>query len=596
LFSLSDYVVGAARNGGDELLNNRPIGARLTLMVAVMIGALALVVGIAVLQLYTQLMAERQRHTRELVETAASHAAALHRRAEAGEISGQEARRRALQELTDLRYDEWNYFWITDLQPVLLAHPEARDLVGRNVVDVTDPDGRALFREFVTTAVNQGGGVVYYKWPKPGERAPVRKLAYVRHFEPWGWVIGSGLYLDDIEAYAVETALRLIVLAAGAAGSALIILWLVRRSIVRPLRAATDVMKRLADGDHDVSPEEVGGNDEVGDLMRAMRVFKQTQDENQAMRRAMDEEARITGIVFNTISEAVVVTDKDNRIRRVNPAFTRTTGYRAEDVIGSNPRMLQSGRHEAGFYQEMWSAIARNGFWVGEIWNRRADGQVYPEALSIHAVRDDDGATTEHVAIFSDISERKSREMRMRWRAEHDALTGLPNRAGFEEMLTLSLCASRRHGGLLAVLFIDLDGFKAVNDTHGHDVGDELLRLVATRLQASVRENDHVARLGGDEFTVILGSLRRCEDAAAVAEKLLYAVCEPCALTAATAHLGASIGVAFPANETETTWELVKRADQSMYRAKATGRNSVVVDELGCGPADISGRRQTNSD
>lgn len=570
------------------MLNNRPIGARLNLMVAVMIGALALVVGIAVLQLYTQLMAERQRHTRELVETAASHAAALHRRAEAGEISGQEARRRALQELTDLRYDERNYFWITDLQPVLLAHPEATDLVGKNVVDVTDPDGRALFREFIKVSVAQGGGVVYYKWPKPGERAPVRKLAYVRHFEPWGWVIGSGLYLDDIEAYAVETATRLIVLAAGAAGAALVVLWLVRRSIVRPLRAATDVMKRLADGDHSVKLEDGGGNDEVGDLMRAMRVFKQTQDENQAMRRAMDEEARITGIVFNTISEAIVVTDKDNRIRRVNPAFSRTTGYRAEDVIGCNPRILQSGRHDAEFYQQMWSAIDRDGCWAGEIWNRRADGQLYPEALSIHGVRDDGGKITEHVAIFSDISERKSREMRMRWRAEHDALTGLANRSGFEEVLTHSLCASRRQSGLLAVLFIDLDGFKNVNDTYGHAAGDELLRLVATRLQASVRENDHVARLGGDEFTVVLGSLRRCDDAALVAEKLLCAICEPCVLTSAMAHLGASIGVAFPADETETTAELLKRADQAMYRAKASGRNSIIIDETGCRPAEVN--------
>jgi len=564
------------------LLKHRPIGARLTLMVVIMTTALALVVGIAIEQLYTQLMAERQRHTRELVEIAVSHVAALHKRSLSGELTDAEARRRALSEVDGLRYDSWNYFWITDLKPVLLSHPEARDLVGRNVGDLLDPDGRALFKEFVAVSGRQGGGVVYYKWPKPGERDPVRKLAYVRLFEPWGWVVGSGLYLDDIDAYAVETALRLTALTAAAAVAALLMVWLVRRSICRPLRDVTEAMNRLAQGEHgaavDIPEPPANSRDEVADLARAMRVFKRTQDENQAMRRAMDEEARITGIVFNTISEAILVTDRENRIRRVNPAFTRTTGYAAEDVIGRNPRLLQSGRHDEAFYQAMWRDLAANGSWSGEIWNRRADGQVYPEALAIHAVRNDDGEISEHVAIFCDISERKRQEMRMRWRAEHDALTGLPNRATFEELLAHSLSLSRQRGGLLGLLFIDLDGFKEINDNHGHGVGDEALRQVAARLQATVRETDHVARLGGDEFTVILNPLRATCDAEMVAEKLLRAIGQPCRLGAASAYLGASIGVAFPRDPGESVADLVRRADQAMYRAKAAGRNGVVLD------------------
>lgn len=576
------------------MLKHRPIGARLTLMVVIMTTALALVVGIAIEQLYTQLLAERQRHTRELVEIAASHVAALHKRSLTGEITDAEARRRALEEVGALRYDNWNYFWVTDLRPVLLSHPEARDLVGRNVGDFLDPDGLALFKEFVAVSGRQGGGVVYYKWPKPGERDPVRKLAYVRLFEPWGWVVGSGLYLDDIDLYAVETALRLAALTAAAAAAALLMVWLVRGSIVHPLRHATDAMNRLALGE-DGSAAEIpeppaDSRDEVADLTRAMRVFKRTQDENQAMRRAIDEEARITGIVFNTISEAILVTDRENRIRRVNPAFTRTTGYAADEVIGRNPRLLQSGHHDEAFYQAMWRDIAAKGNWSGEIWNRRADGQVYPEALSIHAVSDDKGEISEHVAIFSDISERKRQEMRMRWRAEHDTLTGLPNRATFEELLAHSLSLSRQRGGLLGLLFIDLDGFKEINDNHGHGVGDEALRQVAARLQAAVRETDHVARLGGDEFTVILSPLRAAADAEMVAEKLLRAIGQPCRLGAGSAYLGASIGVAFPRDEAESVADLLRRADQAMYRAKAAGRNGVVVDVVTTTPSDIAGR------
>lgn len=300
-------------------------------------------------------------------------------------------------------------------------------------------------------------------------------------------------------------------------------------------------------------------------------------------------ELRIAAITFES-HEGILVTDANKVIQRVNHAFTQVTGYSSDEVIGKTPAILKSGRQDADFYQNMWYAIQHDDFWQGEIWNRRKSGEVYPEWLIITAIKDDEGVVSNYVATFSDITERKEAEECIRNLAFYDPLTKLPNRRLLNDRLNQALAASarsRRHG---ALMFLDLDRFKLLNDTHGHSMGDQLLLAVAERLQSCVRASDTVARLGGDEFVVMLGALDEYTNEAAaqarlVAEKIRTALAEPYRLstqadkskTPITYHSSSSIGVVLFLGHTHSVEELMKRADLTMYEAKHAGRDAICV-------------------
>ncbi|MCW8919186.1 MAG: EAL domain-containing protein [Gammaproteobacteria bacterium] len=286
-----------------------------------------------------------------------------------------------------------------------------------------------------------------------------------------------------------------------------------------------------------------------------------------------EERLRIAAVVFETSSEGIMVTDRDNRITAVNPGFTRITGYRSEEVLGQSPNILSSGRQDADFYREMWRSLYAQDHWEGEIWNRTKQGMIYPEWLSISLVRDASGAVLEHVAVFSDISRRKRDEERIRRQANYDTVTGLPNRTLFQERLSASISSSHREGWTTALLFIDLDHFKAVNDSRGHEVGDWLLREVAGRLVAAIREADTVARLGGDEFTVILQDVHSADDAAMVAQQIVTSLGEPFVAAGGDIFIGASVGITLYPHDAQEITTLLRNADLAMYRAKEAGRN-----------------------
>ncbi|NTV96627.1 MAG: EAL domain-containing protein [Thiobacillus sp.] len=297
------------------------------------------------------------------------------------------------------------------------------------------------------------------------------------------------------------------------------------------------------------------------------------------LRKQAEAQLQIAATAFES-QEATVITDADQIIQRVNRAFTRVTGYSAEEVIGKTPALLSSGRQDAAFYRAMWSSLAETGQWQGEIWNRRKGGEIYPEWLTITAVFDDGGRITNYVGMFQDITDRKSAEERIRNLAFYDALTQLPNRRLLMDRMhqAIVLCSrNRRHG---ALLFIDLDNFKLLNDTQGHDVGDLLLVSVARRLQACVREGDTVARLGGDEFVVMLEDLDETAAEAAnqvegVAIKIHALLNQPYQLGPLEHHSSPSIGVALFRDKADAIDELLKRADLAMYQAKASGRNTI---------------------
>ncbi|MFA5923663.1 MAG: diguanylate cyclase [Methylococcaceae bacterium] len=278
--------------------------------------------------------------------------------------------------------------------------------------------------------------------------------------------------------------------------------------------------------------------------------------------------------------DAILITDASANIVRINRAFTDITGYLAEDVLGKNPRIMSSGRQDNKFYLKMWRQLLNAGYWEGEIWDKRKNGQIYPKWLSITAVRNEQQKVTHYVAIFSDITARKQAEEEIRNLAFYDVLTQLPNRRLFMERFRAALTSSVRHNDCGAVLFIDLDRFKLLNDTLGHDYGDLLLIEVAARTKSCVREMDTVARLGGDEFVVLIEGVSTDQDETAckvglVAEKIREALAHPYRLKFHECCCSPSIGVSLYRGNVKSVDELIRQADMAMYQAKHTGRNAV---------------------
>ena len=299
-------------------------------------------------------------------------------------------------------------------------------------------------------------------------------------------------------------------------------------------------------------------------------------------RKEAEQGLRLGSSVIRQASQGIIVTDARGAMTMVNPAFCRLTGYLEEEAIGATPKMLQSGRHDADFYARMWATLLEKGYWQGEVWNRRKDGEVYPEWLSLSAIKDGEGRITNYVAMFSDISKLKEAEEDLERLAFYDALTGLPNRLLFRERLERSLKAARRSTAkLTAVLFLDLDKFKAVNDTYGHTTGDALLQEVARRLSEAVREVDTVARLGGDEFAIVLHEIVDITAPERIAEKIIAAINQPVFVEEHNCHVGTSIGIAIAPNHTEQAMLLVELADAAMYAAKKRGRNCYCVHQDG---------------
>ncbi|MCG6967885.1 MAG: EAL domain-containing protein [Chromatiaceae bacterium] len=290
-------------------------------------------------------------------------------------------------------------------------------------------------------------------------------------------------------------------------------------------------------------------------------------------RKKSEEDLKLVAGVFDNTPEAILVTDADARILRVNRAFTEITGYSAEEAVGQTPRLLRSGYHDESFYRSFWTSLNETGGWRGEIRNRNKSGEIFPAWENVSAVKNNAGRTVQYICIFSDISEKKLSEERLRKLAHYDVLTDLPNRLLFNERLDHALKRVQRSGHQLALLFLDLDHFKNINDSLGHPVGDAVLRLVAERLTRTVREEDTVARLGGDEFVVILEDLHRAEDAANVAAKLVEAMEHPFLVDGQELNVTTSIGIGLCHDASEDSTTLVKNADSAMYHAKQAGRN-----------------------
>lgn len=455
----------------------------------------------------------------------------------------------AMQRLRALRFGATGTVGLIDIQGRSLLSPNDLSIEGMLPEQMPEIQRRALQK--LRAKAQEGGGFVEYDWPRPGAQsgAPLgRKTALVSTYAPWGWVLVTSIFNDELEA----------ALAAEKQAHA-------QDASQQRLELALVVLGSLALG-------------MLGSLVFSRWSRRLFARYHRQLQRAQ-ENLRIAAIAFES-QEGILVTDAQGVILRVNRAFTRITGYSAEEAVGQTPKLLKSGRHGPDFYTSMHTSLATAGMWSGEIWNRRKDGVIFPEWLTITAVRDEGGQVTHYVSTLTDITQRKEAEAEIRHLAFHDLLTGLPNRRLLIDRLQHALLSSRRtccHG---ALMFIDLDNFKLVNDSMGHEQGDVLLQEMGQRLVAAVREGDTVARLGGDEFVVVLEgldaqALNAAAEAEAQAKKILNALARPVVLAGQELQCTGSIGVVLFMGLQVGVQDLMQRADLAMYQAKDDGRNTV---------------------
>ena len=392
-------------------------------------------------------------------------------------------------------------------------------------------------------------------------------------------VFGSSLFIEDMGWHVVTEVkqeevlqpIRELMLKLAAMGAVIVVFFLMIgmnlvKRVVRVIQLISKDFERILK--QDFSPLRLSSS--LKELDAMVKGFNHMAKEIARKQQGLNQAA----IVFENTSEGIFITDSEPKIVSVNSAFTEITGYSEEEAIGKNPSMLQSGQHDKDFYQEMWASIEEHECWRGELQNRRKDGEVYTELLSINSFRHEHSKAVEYIGVFTDISNIKDTEHKLKHLAHHDPLTNLPNRLLCNARLEHELQTAKRHKHLVAVMFLDLDMFKNINDSLGHVFGDELLQKVTARMSEHMRDEDTIARLGGDEFILIIGSLANWEDAAYFAENILELFLNPFVIGEHEIFISASIGISIYPRDARDGETLLRNADAAMYRAKAEGRNN----------------------
>jgi len=420
------------------------------------------------------------------------------------------------------------------------------------------------------------GGYLLEKW-SDGKTYLVgyAKSSGYRDYPGVGWI--SLMREDVTQAFAPARQLRQRILLMGVGLGVLFawLGWLMAGRIARPITRISQAADRIATGDLEYDVPVNQGDGEVAHLSSAIHDMVRKLTSEIAQRRKAEEGLRLSAKVFENNTEAIMITDADHNLVSINRAFTEITGYTADEVLGKNPRFLSSGRHGKSYYEAFYESLNSKDQWRGEIWNKRKNGEIFPEWSTISVLRDEQGKITHYIAVFLDITERKKEEERIQYLANYDVLTNLPNRYLLNDRLEQGLNLAQRHQTKMAVLFIDLDHFKNINDSLGHDVGDELLKQVALRLQGCLRRSDTLARQGGDEFVALLGDLGSEDEATFVAEKMIESLRGEFPVSEHHLVVTPSIGVSIYPDDGETSVQLLRNADLAMYRAKESGRNQL---------------------
>ena len=393
-------------------------------------------------------------------------------------------------------------------------------------------------------------------------------------------VFGSSLLIEnigwnivtEIEKESILRPIRELILKLATVGTIIVIIFLIIgmnlvRRIVKAIQLISKDFERITK--QDFSPLKLSSSlKEIDSMVKGFnRMAKEIARKQQALNQAE--------IVFDNTSEGIFITNAEPKIVSSNAAFTEITGYEEYEVIGKKPSILRSGQHDAEFYQQMWQVIEEDGCWSGEVQNRRKSGEVYTELLSINSFKSESGKVLQYIGVFTDISNIKAVEHKLEHLAHHDPLTNLPNRLLCNARLEQELQIAKRHDHLVAVMFLDLDMFKNINDSLGHVLGDKLLQKVTARMSKKMRDEDTIARLGGDEFVVIVGYLEAREDAASIAEGILELFSMPFSIDGHEIFIGASIGISIYPEDAHDAETSLRNADTAMYRAKTEGRNNV---------------------
>ncbi|SEI85368.1 PAS domain S-box-containing protein/diguanylate cyclase (GGDEF) domain-containing protein [Allopseudospirillum japonicum] len=455
----------------------------------------------------------------------------------------------AIERLNSIRFGNFGYISVLSGDGYLISNPTRTAQVGKHYSTFESYAHAQLFQQLMNLGKN-GGGFLEYDWYLPDGSGPYPKLSLVAYVQEWDWILVAGIYLSELnqlvelqeaeinQAQQKDFITLLIALGVATIISLLAALWFA--SWLRQLFAR----------------------------------YQADLDQQNKTLIANARELELAAQVFANASEGIMVTDEQNRIVTVNQAFTYITGYSLQDVKGRNPSMLSSGRHPIEFYTHLWRTLQRKGQWQGELWNRRKDGSLYPEWLSIVISRDKEGKIAHYVATFNDISERKDVEERLRYMAEYDSLTDLPNRRLLHARATQAMQREHTPDTLIALLFIDLDRFKNINDSLGHAIGDEVLKKVAKRLVAHVPVGDTVSRIGGDEFVILTTGISNTNDIALLAEMLIKAVARPIHCGEHELVITPSIGIALYPEDGEDFDTLSRNADAALYHAKESGKNT----------------------
>lgn len=347
----------------------------------------------------------------------------------------------------------------------------------------------------------------------------------------------------------------------------------IRYFILKPL---SDIIAIINNSDNDGIPLEQipeHNSKEIATLSSSMNNMITSIRESRIKLHEQNRKLQFLSRVFNDTREGIIITNTQKEIVEVNPAFSDTTGYSREDIIGKNPGILSSGRQSRKFYQQMWQEINGYGHWQGEVWNRKKGGELYAALLSISVLKNEQNEITNYFGIFTDITSSKKQQEKLNLMAHYDILTSLPNRALFADRFHQAIVHSKRTQHKLAVCFLDLDNFKPVNDNYGHEVGDKLLREVATRITANIREEDTVSRQGGDEFTLLLNDIESYGQCEFTVERLLHALAQPYLIDDTLHNITASIGVTLYPDDNEDIDTLIRHADNAMYQAKISGKH-----------------------
>ena len=455
----------------------------------------------------------------------------------------------ALKRLESIRFGEHGYLAVFDGDGRLMSTPGLSSLQGKNIgADKKKLEEKAI--QTILAKAEQGGGFINYQWYFPNGEGPYNKISLVGKIDDLDWIVVAGFYPEDIKGL-LQSQKDLLAKAQFEDRSQLYLFLILAAFITLTLSFIfSQWLNRKFTQYH----------------------LDLQQQQNELLENA--EQLKLASRVFDNASEGIMVTGDNNVLLAVNDAFTEITGYTAEEVLGRNPKILQSGRHDESFYRQMWLAINQRGQWSGEIWNRRKSGELFPQWLSISASLDTAGEVRNYIASITDLTERKEVEKKIQYLSDYDPLTNLPNRRLLGYRVDQTINMSKRKGDQqFALLYIDLDHFKNINDSLGHGFGDEILQKVAERIECLIRDGDTVSRLGGDEFMILVSDLDKLESIANLAERLLYDISRP---LEADGHLTVtpSIGIAVYPNDGDSFDTLLRNADAAVHFAKTQGRNN----------------------